>query len=318
MKRSLTQALLVCAAVLLSIAPAHGEETEEQIRAHLDGMAHIPGGWFTMGDANDGDPWEDAPLVKVFVSGFFLARTPVSWDLWDEVRDWALQHGYTDLARGRRKEERYPVTEISWWDAVKWLNARSEREGLAPVYRNADGTVFKTGTVAPTPDWTADGYRLPTEAEWEKAARGGVAGPRFPWGNEITHREANFTICSGHEFDSMIRRRGQHPAFSRSAGPPTSAAGSFAPNRFGIHDMAGNVWEWTWDWYSDTSYTDGARDPKGASTGTARVLRGGSWRSGAFFNRTAYRNHIPPANRRNNIGFRAARGAVHGAEAIQE
>ncbi len=276
-----------------------------------EGFALIPAGSFTMGRTS-GDTDTNAPPVNVHVSEFYMATHEVTWELWTEVRTWGIDNGYTDIAAGGGKAADHPVHSVNWWDVVKWCNARSEMDGLTPVYRNADDTVFKTGTVAPNANWSANGYRLPTEAEWEKAARGGVSGQRFPWGDTINHTHANYRANgSAYTYDtSPYTTWTYHPTYNDGTMPYTSPVGSFAPNGYGLYDMAGNVWEWNWDWYSASTYTEGASDPKGAASGSSRVLRGGGWSGDAFFCRSAFRNFHSPGYRRINLGFRLARSSV--------
>jgi formylglycine-generating enzyme required for sulfatase activity len=273
-------------------------------------MALIPGGSFTMGDSLDGDA--DATPVTVSVSAFFVGKNEVTKASWDDVRTWGEANGYTDLRAGAGKAENHPVQTVSWWDVVKWCNARSQMDGLVPVYTTS-GTVMKTGTTAPTVNWSANGYRLPTEAEWEKAARGGVSGKRFTWGtNTISHSQANYHAwSSGDLYDLSRLVNTSHPMYSTGSFPYTSPVGTFAANGFGLHDMAGNVKEWCWDWYGP--YSNGTSDPRGAASGTTRVFRGGSWGGPAYACRVDYRSssgEVGPTRTSDNIGFRVVRSSV--------
>jgi formylglycine-generating enzyme required for sulfatase activity len=281
-----------------------------QTRSPHAEMVLIPAGWFTMGDATDRNHARDEPLVNVYVSAVYVARYPVTWALWNEVREWALQNGYTDIASGGGKGANHPVHSVNWFDVVKWCNARSEMEGLEPVYRNRNGTVFRVGTNDPSANWNAGGYRLPTEAEWEKSARGGFSGRRFPWGNIITHGHANY-FSPGLEIYDWSPTGGMHPDFATGSRPFTSPVGSFAANGYGLFDMSGNVLEWCWDWYSMFTYTDGASNPKGPFIQLSRVLRGGGWNyRGAYGSRVAHRSNSEPHFRRNYFGFRPVRSPV--------
>ncbi len=290
-------------------------------------MVLIPAGEFQMGDSFK-EGWDgERPVHTVNVSAFYMDKYEVTKCFWDEVATWAAANGYDITAGdGAGKAEDHPVQGVTWYEAVKWANARSEKEGLTPCYYTdgAQETVYRTGSVdvpIESVKWTGCGYRLPTEAEWEKAARGGVAGHRFPWSDtdEIQHARANYYscpvqgVCSGYSYDTSATR-GYHPDYANDPMPYTSPVGSFAPNGYGLYDMAGNVWEWVWDWYDGSYYSRSpGSDPRGpgpaSGSSSSRVLRGGGWFTYAYFCRVADRDGFTPDYSFYNIGFRAVRPA---------
>jgi formylglycine-generating enzyme required for sulfatase activity len=167
-----------------------------------------------------------------------------------------------------------PVSNISWTDAVAYLNWCSDRAGLHPAYTFSDGQWVL--------DRNANGYRLPTEAEWEYATRGGIPDALYPWGNTIDSSRANYDI-----FPTLQLTRN----------------GDYAPNGYGLFDVAGNVREWVHDWYSP-SLPDGVTNPTGPATGAQRVLRGGSWVSPAGELICPHRTSTAPASAYSDLGFR--------------
>ncbi len=272
------------------------------------GMALIPVGSFQMGDSVGDGSWDELPVHTVFVSAFYMDKYEVTKKLWEDVRAWGIGNGYVDLKLGDGKAATHPVQNVNWYDVVKWCNARSQKEGrVAAYYADAALTqVYKTGQVAPYVRWDT-GYRLPTEAEREKAARGGSSGHRFPWSDAdtITHSRATYWSASGSAYD-VSPTHGYHPAYQVGGSPYTSPVGSFAPNGYGLYDMAGNVWEWCWDWHG--AYSAGYQaDPHGPSAGSYRVFRGGGWDYFAFRCRAAYRgSNFTPDEWVNVSGFRSA------------
>ncbi len=279
------------------------------------GMVLIPAGSFMMGNcmnSNEGHT-DERPTHTVQVSAFYMDKTEVPKALWDEVKTWATAHGYNFDNPGSGKASNHPVHSLNWYDMVKWCNARGEKEGRVRAYYTsaAQTTVYRTGQVDVQNGWVKwnAGYRLPTEAEWEKAARGGVSGHRFPWSNvdTITHSQANYNSSSTDSYD-LSSTRGFHPNYDNDPTPYTSPVESFAPNGYGLYDMAGNVWEWCWDWYDPSYYKSSpTSDPRGPTSGSRRAWRGGGWDHNAYNLRVSSRTYdwLPYENCGSGGGFRS-------------
>lgn len=269
------------------------------------GMVYIPAGPFQMGD-NLNELGDDAkPVRTVNVDSFFMDKVEVSRELWTDVRAWAVGNGYS-MNAGSARDAGHPIVNVNWFDAAAWCNARSEKEGLTPVYYTDDSqTVVVRGPADmgnACVKWSANGYRLPTEAEWEKAARGARLGSRYPWGDTIDASMANYygdgnntTPCG---------------SYNGSQNPP----GVDMANGYGLYDMAGNAWEWCWDVYGSTYYgtSESTANPRGPSSGSNRALRGGAWNSDSGGLRCAFRNSYAPGSSgydgHDYLGFRCVRG----------
>jgi sulfatase modifying factor 1 len=239
-------------------------------------IVQVTGGTFTMG-SNDAADNGASPTHTVTLGSFNIDKYEVTYEKWGDVYNWGLTHGYTDLVRGSNGYNpvgsNNPVTGVNWYDIVKWCNARSEKEGLTPVYctDSTRAAVYRIGDIDLVIDavkWTEHGYRLPTEAEWEFAARGG-------------NSSAGYIYSGGNT-------KGDVAWYSANSGASTHTVGTKAANELGIYDMSGNLYEWCWDWYGDYLGT-ALSDPKGAASGRGRVMRGGSfyYDDGSF--RVAYR-----------------------------
>jgi len=250
--------------------------------------APIPGSKLVLAGSNSGTDPDFGSYVLTLDSELLVDQAEVNSNLWVEVYDWALANGYDFDNSGSAVSNNHPVVAINWYDSVKWCNARSEKEGLTPVYQVGD-SVYRTGDSIPVPLAT-DGYRLPTVDEWQYMARGCRSGSRYPWGDTITHSNANyFSVASSYDVSST---RGYHPDYSTDW-PGTSPGGAFAANGLGLYDMAANVWEWCWD-----------VAPEG------RTLAGGSWQDSADSARCGATLGDAPGNSRFNAGFRTVRSAA--------
>ena len=272
------------------------------------GMVLIPSGSFLLGDALDGE--NDAKPVATSLSGFYMDINLVCYSQWQTNYSWATNNGYSFTNPGMGKAPDHPVQTVSWFDSVKWCNARSIQSGLTPVYYTDANLsrVYTNGNVLPFVKWQANGFRLPTEAEWERSARGGLLG-RFPNYDYISEIDANYRSFMNLYFYDLGPYTGFNTYYSIGAQPYTSPVGAFTSygqNGYGLYDMAGNVFQWCWDWYG-IPYA-GGQDPHGPTSGGYRVLRGGSWINDASFARCANRTYEDPNGSAWSFGFRCVRG----------
>lgn len=275
-------------------------------------MVYMPGGEFRLGNAiGDHDGLDDAPARIKRVSAFSIARYETTFDEFDAFCRATGRPLPPDSGFGRGKR---PVIGVDWYDAVEYCNWMSAKDGLDPCYaidparpdpgaRDAYGLDSKRWTVAC--DWNASGYRLPTEAEWEYAARECGKSVRFGNGRDVLDSQTA-------NFNPAILISYSLPGASRSM---TLPVGGLVPNSYDLYDMAGNAWEWCWDWYDPFAYGDGpARDPRGPSGGNGRVLRGGAWNSDASLARAAFRGGTIGVYLSGALGFRLARSALAPAQ----
>jgi sulfatase modifying factor 1 len=254
----------------------------EEIEPIVPEMVLVEAGSFQMGSTNGRS--NEQPVHAVHITRpFYMAKYAVTFEEYDRFCDdtIGIRRPRDNWGRGTR-----PVAGVDWYDTVKYCNWLSEKEGLTPCY-NVKGRLTQC-------DFSADGYRLPTEAEWEYAARGG-------------HKSQGYIYAGSDNVDDVGWYEG-------NSGKQTHPVGQKQPNELGLYDMSGNMWEWCWDWYGEDYYASSpASDPTGPSSGTGphisdaeRARRSGSYREKAIYLRVAYRS-ADGASYPGDNGFRLVR-----------
>jgi len=302
-----------------------------------DDMVYIPDGEFEMGDHFAPEGWDnELPVHSVLLDAFFMSSCEVTNQQYCDFLnsaypaqlkvvsgivyassdstnsypycDTSTASSYSQIAfsdpdfsvrtKNGRDMSDDPMVEVSWYGAVAYCNWRSSAEGYESCY---DLSTWEC-------NFAKHGYHLPTEAEWEYAARGGLSGKRFPWSDpNISHSRANYYADPDYYPYDENPTSGCHPDWNDGIYPYTSPVGTFSANVYGLYDMAGNVWEWCNDWYDSNYYSTTPYphvNPEGPASGSGRVLRGGCWLSDAYVCRVAYRPNRGPGDRYHNVGFR--------------
>ena len=311
-------------------------------------MSYIPASSYLMG--SDVHLPDERPAHYVFISALYCDKYEISLSFWEEVALWAEEQGYEFDSRVKTAKKgpswspapvKHPMNMVTWYDAVKWSNARSEKEGRTPVYYvdTEFAQVYRKGDLNLSNDHVnpfSSGFRLPTEVEWEKAARGGLVGTKYPWWGRVDGSRGNYRL-SGDPFDNGSTPVGYFDGNQLITEQDNSYGGqNYSPlemvNGYGLFDVLGNVNEWCWDWYDPEWYGNPftrainslalVSNNPGPSTvptddivGVTRVMLGGSFQhddapEGGNALRLAYRHQRKPDTALRTLGFRCVRSDI--------
>ena len=297
--------VLVVASIALGIIGCKNPSGPDNGGTKEERFVLIPAGSFQMGSTegyNENKPVHEVIITKPFYMGKFEITQA-------EYEKYCSYTGSSSPSSSYGDGDNYPAYFVSWYDALVYCNKRSIAEGLTPCYSINDSTNPEEWGELPTAwddplrdtwdavecDWNANGYRLPTEAEWEYAARAG----------DNTVDSITYTGTSD------VNKFGDYAWYYDNSNGTTHEVGTKLPNAFGLYDMSGNVYEWCWNWFTSEydENTEGGDNPTGISAGSGRVLRGGCMISDSVNCAVSCRNNYDPDVRFSNLGFRVVRSA---------
>ena len=290
--------VLIVASIVLGVIGCNNPSGPDNVETQEERFVLIPAGTFQMGSSTG---YSSKPVHEVTITKpFYMGKYEVTQA---EYEKYCSYTGTDSPIPNWGYGDQYPAYYVSWYDALVYCNKRSLAEGLKPCYSISGNTdPSKWGSVPTSSnstwnavicDFEANGYRLPTEAEWEYAARAG-------------DDTVDALTYSG---TSDVKELGDYAWYSSNSGSKTHEVGTKKANAFGLNDMSGNVREWCWNWHTIiyNTETEGGSDPTGASAGAGRVLRGGGWSIGSNFCAVSYRGLSTPGFREGSLGFRVVR-----------
>ena len=270
----------------------------------IDNFILVKGGTFEMGSNNgEGD---EKPVHSISLDDYYMSPYEVTFEDFDAFCEDTGKEKPGDKGWGREKR---PVIYVSWYDAVEYCNWLSEKKGLMTVYtvnkyRKDPNNKSESDNLKwlVTANWQANGYRLPTEAEWEYAARSRGQNDKWAGTSTEAYLEEYGNFCDQNCIYGS-KAEGQNDGFIN-----TAPVGYFKPNDLGLYDMSGNVWEWCWDWHGSHYYSKSdSKNPKGSTSAVTRERRGGAWNVLPANLRCTDRRSDTPSNRYLSIGFRLCR-----------
>ena len=269
--------IMLALSIMMFIISCSDDSNSVQADKTVKGtLVLIPAGPFSLGNTGsyEGEYDEKPPVTIIISKPFYISKYEITQQQYKAV----MGNNPSEF-----KGDDLPVEQVSWYDALNFCNRLSQSEGLTPCY-TMNGTKV-------TCDFEANGYRLPTEAEWEYAAKAGTKTDFY---------SGKLTYSGNSPIDPNLDKIAWYSANSSNA---THPVGQKAPNAFGLYDMSGNVWEWCWDRYAEYPSKE-TKDYQGPEIGTYRVYRGGGWRNLAWYCRSTNRDRNYLDDKNNSLGFR--------------